>query len=208
MLGVEEDLAELIGILTGDGNIYFKPEKRKYYLEITGDPKKEIEYFKHINQLLLKLAKKEGRIYQRESGLKLRLYNKGFVSFLINKIEIIPHKEKCANCKIPEIIKRSSWKIKSKFIRGLTDTDGSYFLAKKGNNQNYPCIEISTISKPLSQDLKEILTPKFDPKIRISPQKCYRIAMYGEEKCKKWVGEIGSSHPRKINKFAKSLKSN
>jgi len=38
---IKKELSELIGIIIGDGNIYYNKSKRVYYIEITGNPKKE-----------------------------------------------------------------------------------------------------------------------------------------------------------------------
>ena len=35
---LNNNLAELIGIIIGDGNIYYNQKVRKYYFDITGDP--------------------------------------------------------------------------------------------------------------------------------------------------------------------------
>ena len=42
-------------------------------------------------------------------------------------------------------------------LRGIVDTDGSLFLSNKSHRQDYPVVEISTTSKRLAYQLKNIL---------------------------------------------------
>ncbi|MBU3906820.1 MAG: hypothetical protein KKA64_01070 [Nanoarchaeota archaeon] len=41
------DIYELIGFIIGDGNIYYKKEKRKYRLELCGNVDEDYDYVKN-----------------------------------------------------------------------------------------------------------------------------------------------------------------
>ncbi len=200
-----EKIAELIGIIIEDGNIYFNLKKKKYYFEITGNPHYELEYFNYINsQLIYFILNKTGTIKKRGRGLRLRVYSKCFINYLIFTLGLPHSKNKCLNVRIPVEIKNSSWNILKKTIRGITDTDGSLFFSNKGYREDYPSIEICTISKGLAYDVFNILKRNnFNPRIRsyLQNKMKYTIGMYGDKLAKKWMKEVGSSNSYKANKF-------
>ena len=80
---MNKKLSELIGIIIGDGNICYIPKIRKYYIEITGNPKNEESYYDYISQLFFDIIGKSGTILFRNRGLRIRVYSKEFVEFLI-----------------------------------------------------------------------------------------------------------------------------
>ena len=198
-------LSELIGIIIGDGNIYYKPDKRKYYFEITGDPKLEKSYFDYISKLVQSLLGKKPTIRTQNRGLKLRLYSKNFVEFLIKELGIPHGRDKGTMVKIPDRFISQEWKILKMCIRGIADTDGSLFLSKKGNNLNYPCIEIVTTSKPLAFQLKTLLSNKFRIGFRKYSRgefrKQYILSVNGDNMVNQWIEDIGFSNQRKSDKI-------
>ena len=197
---VNKQLAELVGIIIGDGNIYYNPSVRKYYFEITGN-KLEKDYFSYISDLVFQILKKRPSISIRGRGLRLRLYSKEFVEYLIYNLNMPYGAQKGKRVKIPDIF--NNWNLIKYCIKGITDTDGSLFLSKKGNNLKYPCIEIVTTSKPLAYQLKKLLQNK----IRIGFRKFsrfpfrdkYTVSINGKDRVNEWINEIGFSNPRKIN---------
>ena len=77
-----EKFAELIGIIIGDGNICYIPKIRKYYIEITGNPRLEARYYDHISRLSRYVMCKSGTISSRNRAIRIRVYGKDFVEFL------------------------------------------------------------------------------------------------------------------------------
>jgi len=120
--------------------------------------------------------------------------------------ENVCNKIKGENIFIPEII-RSNTSLRNDCIRGITDTDGSLFLANKGYRNDYPTIEISTTSKKLAIQIKTILSKNF----RIGFRKfkaqnyrmIYRISINGDKMVQKWVKLIGFSNTRNIKRYKK-----
>ena len=204
MYKLNKELSELIGIIIGDGNIYYNPKLRKYFFEITGDPKLEKEYFEYISTLIQKILNKKGSTRIGGRGLRLRVYSKDFVEFLINEIKL-PYGKKSEIITIPNKI--NNWNLIKPCIRGITDTDGSLFLSKKGNNLNYPSIEISTNSKFLAFQIKEFLKDKLRIRLRkfskIGLNDKYVVSVNGVEMVKKWIKEIGFSNKRKLMRMSK-----
>ena len=209
-MNINKDLAELIGIIIGDGNIHYNEFNRKYFVEITGNPKKEKIYFEYISNLFQKILGKSGKISVRGRGLRLRVYSKSFVSFLIYHLKMYYGMGKSLKTSIPSKILKN----KSLFyscIRGIFDTDGSFFVSKKGNNKNYPSIEISTCSIVLANQIKEELSNDFRVIFRINKNKGYTLgeryilALNGKDEIKKWFSTIGSSNRNKLDKYENFL---
>jgi len=215
---ITENLAELIGIIIGDGNIHYNKKTRKYYVEITGNPKKEEKYFKYISSIYKELIGKPGKIRISGRGLRIRVYSKKLVEFLIFKLKIHYNRGKSHRVEIPkEILKEK--RLFYSCLKGIFDTDGSYFLANKGYRKDYPCIEISTCSIKLANQIREELSKKFRIKFRIETKKTYSLgkkyilSLNGEEETKKWFNLIGSSNNNKLKKYkdfliTKDLKTN
>lgn len=199
-------ISELIGAIIGDGCIRYKPEMNQYYLEIVGNKDEEKQYFDHLKNILKTEFNLDAHIKTRARGLRLKVYSKLFVEFLINELNLHYNKEKGQNIIIPKQIIQNSELLKY-CIRGITDTDGSLFLSKKSHREDYPAIEISTTSKGLTLQLKEVLSNKFRIGFRTYQPKgfltIYRLSLNGEGMVDKWYNEIGFSNQRNINRYKK-----
>jgi hypothetical protein len=199
------ELSELIGIIIGDGNIYYNQKLNKYYFEITGNPSNEKNYYQYISNLIYNLLGKKPTVRIGGRGLRLRVYSKEFVEFLIFDLKLPYGKNKGSTVKIPNYISSKEWNILKYCIRGITDTDGSLFIAKK-NKKDYPCIEISTTSKGLAFQLKELLSThykigfrKFRPK---NFKEKYTLSINGKQRVNQWIKDIGFSNKIKIKKIS------
>lgn len=195
-------LAELIGIIIGDGNIYYNKNFRKYYFEITGDQLLENEYFEYISDLVFSLLGKRPGIRVANRGLRLRVYSKEFVEFLINNLGMPYGEKKGINITIPNFIYNQEWDILKYCIRGIMDTDGSLFLAKKSHRKDYPTIEVSTISKNLAYQLKFLLSKNYRIGFRYFSKEGitgkYVISINGEKMVDRYIKDIGFSNLRKL----------
>ena len=195
-------LSELIGVIIGDGNIHYNSKTRKYFFEITGDPKLERDYFEYVRTLISSLLDKNPKIYVRDRGLRIRVYSKEFVEFLINKLNMPYGEGKCEKVEIPELIYSQDWGILKYCIRGITDTDGSLFVSKKPGIEKYPGIEISTTSKNLSLQLRKIISQKYRIGFREFKKYNYRrryiLSINGNIMVDKWIKDIGFSNKRKL----------
>ena len=198
--------AELIGAIIGDGCIRYKPKISQYYVEIVGDPKQEKEYFKHLTEIFWNELKLKTHIKIRERGLRLKVYSKSFVEYLVYELKMPCNKEKCQNIFIPEEILQNKKLLKC-CIRGIVDTDGSLFLANIGYRKDYPTIEISTTSKRLANQLHDKLSQDFRIGFRNYKQadynRIYRISINGDRMVNRWHKEIGFSNKRIIDRYQK-----
>ena len=209
---MDKKLSELIGIIIGDGNVCYIPKIRKYYIEITGNPKNEGPYYDYISQLFLDLMGKTGTIFLRNRGLRIRVYSKEFVEFLINNIGLCFGAGKFWRVEMPGGIITSSKNVIYSCVRGIFDTDGTFFVSKKGL-KDYPSIEIVTCSRKLAIQLYGILGDEFRVNLRCrdcekyTTGRAYVISLYGFEQTKKWFEIIGSSNLAKSQKYQNFIKS-
>lgn len=145
MLVKSEKLAELIGVILGDGHIQVR---NKYHqVKIAGNSKTDGEYSKFIGSLIKDIFDIEPKYY------KVKMKNEAFVYFnskpaVLKLIEVgmIPGKKVKNNVKIPE------WTFNKKTylracIRGLIDTDGTVYA--KYNYPKVPQIEYRSRTKNL-----------------------------------------------------------
>ena len=202
---LNEDLAEETGIHIGDGsmNIY-KTNGPCYTVACHKDDDKA-----YMDNFVLPLIKK---IYGKNP--KPRLWSQGTYGFRIRSKKIINFKNKVLDLPlgkkkdifIPEEIKKDK-KLMKCFLRGLFDTDGSLSFWKT-NNQLYPRIYFSNISKKLVEQVREFLLKEG---FRLTCWKTeykdknwntiYQLSINGKEMLVKWIKEIGFSNPKNIKKI-------
>lgn len=206
---MNERLAELIGAIIGDGCIRYKPEMGQYYIEIVGNMNEENDYFHYLSKIFIEELNLKTSIKIRGRGLRLRVYSKNFIKFLVNELKLPFNKNKCQNIIIPSLILNDEFLL-GHCLKGIMDTDGSLFLANKGYRKDYPTIEISTISPKLAQQLRDVLSIKFRIGFRSYKQdkfqRIYRISLNGEKMVNKWYEEIGFSNQRNLGKYYKYKK--
>jgi len=205
MIKVTTDFCELIGVIIGDGNIYYR-KNYKYVLMITGNPKTDNEFFQHLSDIIFRICGRRPKIKIRCGGLRLTFQSKNLIKFMIDELGFPYGEGKCYKIFIPNKLQSLEWNSLKCIIRGIADTDGSIFTFDKPGSPNYPSIEITTTSKKLAYQLDEILKNKgFRSKLRYYVDKRYntttfKIALNGWDMLNKWLNEIGFSHPIKFKK--------
>ena len=163
-----ESLAELIGIILGDGGLY----KSTYRVQISFNGIDDIQYVSYVKDLLTRLfhvfpkeywEKNRENANGTEKGMILYYYRKNIFCELISHGIISGNKMK-NQISVPNWIKKNKiYKIAC--LRGLFDTDGSLHLYLKR-----PCLrlEFSNASLSLIKDFYEMcitLGIKTQPKI-------------------------------------------
>ena len=107
---ITPELAELIGLIIGDGHIVYNSYKRNYRLTITGDVKQDKPYFKKISNIIFKITNKRPKIRERKvmtrgicrgNSLELYINYKKFIEYLINKLELTYGRDKAFKVIIP-----------------------------------------------------------------------------------------------------------
>jgi intein/homing endonuclease len=144
-LDENENLAELIGILLGDGHLHKKGEKSYLgsVLSISLNRIDEPKYLEYVRRLLVRVFKEEPKMHPRvdSKAIDLKIYNDQIIDFMISKGLLTGDKVK-NQISVPKWIKKNySWVIRnltiweSKYrglaigcLRGLVDTDGSIYV--------------------------------------------------------------------------------
>ena len=129
---------------------------------------------------------------------------------LSKRFGFIPGGGKSISVKIPKEIIGSGEKFINSTIRGIFDTDGCVFLDKRKIYKNiYPRITLQMISKELHEQLKSYLLGKFSlycaEKDIEEKNRAYYIEVYGIKQLKKWMGLIGFSNKRHLDKVKYAL---
>ena len=213
-----EELAEFIGILTGDGHLAFRSGKgyKHYEIRISGHWIDDQRYF---NEIVNKIFKNLFNIkllikHRKDQGYTLLAYrdSKSIVNFLhkLNNL-YLGNKSKKLKKIIPWI--NLSKKYKSAFLRGLADTDFSLcFKRKYKQHHHYPVIKIEFKNKFLVNIVSKILTElgfkyhlKYNNKWYDKRIQKYKIFHYidinGKNQLKMWIKLIGFNNPKHFTKY-------
>ena len=217
---LNKDLAELLGILVGDGSLGFYSRKNirgsSYYIQRLiriACNKKELDYIQYIVSLFYNLFNLKLKIVQdtKPNSIILRAQSKGILQFL-NELCGLPLNRKSEIVSVPKIVKEATDEIKCAFIRGLTDTDFSVsFKNKTKRGHSYPMICGSFKSKLLINDLEVLFKELgftycvYYDSVRIdkrftNPITMHHIYLNGEINLKRWIDKIGFSNSKFIDK--------
>lgn len=148
-----KELAEFMGIVLGDGNLWIK-EGGYYYIRISGEYPAEKEYIEHISKLFEKLFKEKIQL-RVNKGLNEFNLVKGSKNIMFTLIDLgLKSGDKKANNQgIPEWIFQDRSLLTS-CIRGLIDTDGSVVYIK---GRDLPYIYFTSNIPKLQEDFKKAM---------------------------------------------------
>jgi len=200
---------ELVGAIIGDGHIHKKHPK--YYLGITGNTKTDYLYFAKLASLIEQEWNKKASVFESSGGLRIRIYSKALVEKLTTEFALPFNNGKCYSVSIPQKFVGNFGKAKH-ILRGIADTDGSVFVSRKPGCPRYPAIEITTVSKALAVQIRDILfrasfrvTKIRSHMSKLSTTPCYKVCLYGKKNLHKWIAEIGFSNPYKLGRAVQAL---
>jgi signal recognition particle subunit SRP54 len=139
---VDEELAEFLGYVWGDGYIY------KGYVEVTNnDP----EILSRLDYLSRKLFALEGKIRtDKRNGVKKFIVASVLLVAFINGIFKAPIGKKSKIIEIPELLLKSPKRVIGRFARAYFDTDG--YVGKDSRH-----IEFCSASRNLIEQLRVVL---------------------------------------------------
>jgi hypothetical protein len=136
-----KELAEIIGVILGDGSIYTIPKKSIYQVCVAGNLKDEKKYMiNYIKPLFEKVFKIKMNVKQTTNTIYVWKQSKDLV-YTLNKYGLPAGNKKNKNVKIPVWIMSNNLFLSS-CLRGLFDTDGCVYPKNKTNL--YPTIWISS----------------------------------------------------------------
>ncbi|MFQ6129787.1 MAG: LAGLIDADG family homing endonuclease [Candidatus Hadarchaeaceae archaeon] len=202
---------ELVGVLLGDGYVYYKPPH--HHIEISGNATDDRPYLEnYLSKLLQNLVSKEIHLYEhydrKGKSIRLTVYSKELVTYLINEIGLVYGKKKAEIAEIPKQLFRARWNKTKLILRGFVDTDGCLFFCQKGTykKHSYPMIEMRSASPKLLNQFQNLLQSNgFNPRLRSVKSRYKSKASYlylsGEKQLSKWIYEIGFRNPKHMTKY-------
>ncbi|MEK6948261.1 MAG: LAGLIDADG family homing endonuclease [Nanoarchaeota archaeon] len=125
-------LAEFVGIMLGDGNIYCSKEKGVYQIKVTNNSETDKEYLlNYVRPLAKKLFGVDGTISfdKNRKGINLRIAGIELFKFLLS-IGLVEGDKIINEVTIPKWVKENNVLLIA-CLRGLFDTDGTIFQANK-----------------------------------------------------------------------------
>ena len=186
-----EKLAEILGVLNGDGHV----SKINFEVCVVGSIL-ERDYYKYLKRLFEDVLNLKFSISQQENRFRLRTYSKQLATFL-NEEYGLPLGKKLGKLKIPNQILKSEKFIKS-YIRGLFDTDGSFYIRRKKD----AVVEIISADKfYLDEIRKSLISLGFS--CGISGKNLY---IYRKEVIAKFFKEIKPANTKHLKKYENYLK--
>jgi DNA-binding transcriptional regulator WhiA len=196
---INNEVAELCGVILGDGHLH-NTENR---ITITGSIEDLDYYQNHIIPLFEKYFNIIPKLIKdkNKNSYRLVLQNKRVFNFFINEVGLIRGRK--ISIYIPRLIFEDITLLKP-FIKGLFDTDGSLKFSKQKKEINYyPRIRFSLYRTPLSLELSYVFQ-KLDFNFGFCVDKrngvlCYDIS--GSKNLDKWMNVVGSSNNVHITKY-------
>lgn len=208
-MATEEQLAEFVGIMLGDGHIgiyntKFKDKIKVHRtLKVTLDSRNK-EYASYVSQLLSEVLLTEiHHSYKKtENAVDLATHKKELLDFALNDLGLA-QSPKWNKMKIPE--KYSSGELSLYVLKGLFDTDGCLSVFNN-NGTSYSRIEIRLCPSPAQEQINKILNEyNFIYTIQNLERGKSRIRISGKNQLQKWFNLIGSANPIHLNKAKKLI---
>ena len=194
-----EELAELIGIIFGDGGV-----NNDWQLVISLNSISDEKYSRYVINLIKKLSNIVVFIKRRPNQNTLIL-----ICSSMNLLDFLMSKGIVKGNKIKQKIDQPKWIAKNSnfekaFVRGLVDTDGCLYIHKhlvKGKLYSNIGFCFTSYSSKLINSVSKILRKnKIVP--HITKDK-YRIYLYEGKSVLQYLNIFGSSNPRIFEKFEK-----
>lgn len=195
---------EFYGILLGDGWISRLHYKNKiiHLVGISGHSQLDRDFFIYCKKNIEELF--ERRAYQKErpryNSIELNFSHKMLFKFMNENLNFPIGKK--INLNLPNEIFNLSFNLTRNIIRGIFDTDGSFYFDKTPQGNPYPCLSITMKSPMLMKQLYQIfLEQGFSPVYYEDKNEKVKITLKGKKQLLKWMNEIGSSNKKHLNKI-------
>lgn len=194
---LNEDMAELVGYLLGDGSISQYSDKTNsrhianYYIAITLH-EEEDRIQKRVESLIKSILNTEPNIenIRGQKIVQLKLYGKKFVE-LFESIGLEAGDKVENQVSVPNWIKDKN-SLEKRCLKGLIDTDGSIY---RRSQDEYIVVNFKNRSKPL---LKDFETMCRDINIKTSKAGEYDRQIASQEEVKKFFRKINPLKGREI----------
>lgn len=190
-------MAELVGIIMGDGGI-----SNPWQLVISMNSISDLHYSYYVTSLIKDLFQVNVFIRKRryENTLNLVVTSTTMVDFLVSKGAVRGNKIK-QNMDMPQWICNNP-EYKKAFIRGLMDTDGCLYIHEHtvgGRTYRNLGLCFTSYSVNLIRLFYRVMTD-FGIKAYI-PKDCVHVYLYSYKAVLKYLSTFGSSNPRITRKY-------
>ncbi len=188
-----EDIAEILGIVLGDGHLERKT------LTITGNCD-EIEHYNYIKNKIKRTFGLDSSILKlkNQNAIQLKIYSVELIKFLIANSFVIGDKIKNKESLPRWIFEREEFIHGA--LRGLFDTDGGIYQKQKKYKR--AIIEFQTDSPCIRRDIFEMLK-KID---FTSSKSSGNIRIQNQDEIKRFFSVIGSANPKNIVRYKYFIK--
>jgi len=196
----EPNFLEIYGAMIGDGWLCNPSKNGKWAMGLCGNLTLDKEYIYYCSKILKRLLKRKGFFHERPeiNVIEFRFQHKRFFKLLNEQLNFPAGIKE--NIRIPEVIYSAGFDKVKYILRGIFDTDGSFFLDKKKDKvPSYPIISIHMKEPLLLKQLFDTLNLQgFKP---VFDKNNNQIRLNGLAQLKKWMEEIGSSNSKHLNKI-------
>jgi hypothetical protein len=202
-----KELAELFGIILGDGHIEKTMNGNKirvYSVDIAGDSRDDKIYLENcVSNLFSKLFNEKGKIRfsKNSNGMHITVYGKKIVEF-VNKKGIMPGNKKNNEQKIPDWILNNKEYLKS-CLRGLIDADGCIYYISKKTNRNLRISFTSYIPKLMGDVRNSFMSLGFHPSKILREKEIYLSSKDDVNKFLKEIGFSNNKHLKRLQRLKK-----
>ncbi|HLC80157.1 MAG TPA: LAGLIDADG family homing endonuclease [Candidatus Nanoarchaeia archaeon] len=201
----KKEMAELCGIILGDGHLHKTCNK----ITITGSLDDESYHIRRVSLLFKNNFNVKPIFFKQEKkgAHYISVESKKIMEYFI-KLGLIRGSK--TNVSIPQIIEENNT-LAVHFLRGLFDTDGCLKFSKQTRKLSYyPRIRIIGKESPMTKDLGSILTKlNFDYGLCIDKRTKNKILIYeisGKKNVQKWFNTIRPNNYTKVKKYESWLK--
>lgn len=199
---INSKVAELVGILLGDGSISVRKDKGQNRIKISFNSL-ELQYINFVSNILNEVfsVKPILKFRKSEQTADLFLFKEIFVKQVLELgLETSP---KWNRAKIPDKFLDNDMELD--VLRGYFDTDGSVVLTNN-NGTLYPRLEMKVCPSPMQKQFPEILEKNG---FRFGFYNCgngeKRIQINGKRQLQKWLDLIGFHNEKHLLKAKKIL---
>lgn len=195
---------EFYGVLLGDGWISKLNYKNKVInlIGISGHYSLDRDFFMYLKSNIKTLFDRKAYLKERpkQNSIELNFTHKSLLYYL-NKTLGFPIGKK-VDLRISDRIYSLGFDYIKYVIRGIFDTDGSFYFDKSPNGNKYPCLNI-TMKAPLliDQIYRTLINEGFKVQLNKSRFPNQQIILKGSIQLNKWMNLIGSSNKKHLNKI-------
>ncbi|MFB3887879.1 MAG: LAGLIDADG family homing endonuclease [Candidatus Bathyarchaeia archaeon] len=193
------DLAEIIGVILGDGHLDDSSESGQYAARICGgeDDWKYLESF--VSPLFSRVLGQPLKSFRLKTARAVMFYvNDKNLVFTLEYYGLKPGNKKKQNVGIPSWIFENNSYLKS-CIRGLFDTDGTVF--PKSSNRSMPQLELTSKIKGIQETYRRgLLQLGFKPS-KWSDTPSPKCGLYARREVDKFAKSIGFHNQKHAKRF-------